>query len=99
MGFGDWSGIILVSEDVVGLCPGFGSGGGYRGGFCENLPEASPVSDRAGASQLQDRPISNGGSDCGQQIKKEVTAEEQLQLERGVRIREVNSLVYVKVSE
>lgn len=83
------------------MCPGFGSGRGYKGGFCENLPEASPVSDRAGASstRFQDRPISNGGSDCGQQIKKEVTAEERLQLERGVRICEGNSLVYSKVSE
>ena len=33
---------------------GFGSGRGYRGGFCEKLLEASPVSDRANASRLQD---------------------------------------------
>ncbi|GAB0179368.1 hypothetical protein GRJ2_000402100 [Grus japonensis] len=38
------------------LCrhPGFGSGRGYRGGFCEKLLEASPVSDGANASRLQD---------------------------------------------
>ena len=28
--------------------------GGYRGGFCEKLLEASPLSDRANASRLQD---------------------------------------------
>ncbi|GAB0183220.1 hypothetical protein GRJ2_000787300 [Grus japonensis] len=33
---------------------GFGSGKGYRGGFCEKLLEASPVPDRANASRLQD---------------------------------------------
>ncbi|GAB0195016.1 gamma-aminobutyric acid receptor subunit alpha-3 [Grus japonensis] len=33
---------------------GFGSGRGYRGGFCEKLLEASPVSDGANASRLQD---------------------------------------------
>ena len=33
---------------------GFGSGRGYRGGFCEKLLEAPPVSDRANASRLQD---------------------------------------------
>jgi len=30
--------------------------GAYRGGFCENLLEASPMSDRASASWLQDGP-------------------------------------------
>jgi len=32
---------------------GFGSRG-YRGSFCEKLREASPMSDEASASQLQD---------------------------------------------
>jgi len=35
---------------------GFGSRGGCRSGFSEKLPEASPVSDGASASWLQDRP-------------------------------------------
>jgi len=30
----------------------FGRGGAIRGGFCEKLLEASPISDRANASQL-----------------------------------------------
>ena len=43
----------------------------YRGGFCEKLLEASPMSDRANASRLQVRPaagpepISGGGSVSG----------------------------------
>lgn len=42
--------------------PGFGEGGaGYRSGFCERLLEALPVSDRANASWLQDRPITGQG--------------------------------------
>jgi len=28
------------------------AGGGYRGGFCEKLLEASPMSDKASASRL-----------------------------------------------
>ncbi|GAB0204042.1 hypothetical protein GRJ2_002869800 [Grus japonensis] len=41
---------------------GFGSKGSYRGGFCEKLLEASPVSDdRANASQLQDGPAPGQG--------------------------------------
>ena len=28
---------------------------GYRGGFCEKLWEASPMSDKASASRLKDR--------------------------------------------
>ena len=43
---------------VLGLC---GSGGGYRGGFCEKLLEASPMSDRANTSQLQDGPAAGQG--------------------------------------
>ncbi|GAB0208288.1 hypothetical protein GRJ2_003294500 [Grus japonensis] len=46
------SALTLVS---IGFAwQGFGSGRGYRGGFCEKLLEASPVSDRANASRLQD---------------------------------------------
>ncbi|GAB0206293.1 hypothetical protein GRJ2_003094900 [Grus japonensis] len=40
---------------------GFGRGGGYRGGFCEKLLEASPLSDRANASRLQDGPTAGQG--------------------------------------
>ncbi|GAB0207921.1 interleukin-15 [Grus japonensis] len=37
------------------------AGGIYRGGFCEKLLEASPVSDRANASRLQDGPTTGQG--------------------------------------
>ncbi|RMC05176.1 hypothetical protein DUI87_18360 [Hirundo rustica rustica] len=36
----------------------------YKGGFCEKLPVASPMTDRANASQLQDGQASPT-SDCG----------------------------------
>ncbi|KAJ7412423.1 hypothetical protein BTVI_46489 [Pitangus sulphuratus] len=39
----------------------FGSVGDYRGGFCEKLQEASPMSDRANASWLQDGPTLGQG--------------------------------------
>ncbi|KAK4824797.1 hypothetical protein QYF61_019465 [Mycteria americana] len=35
--------------------------GGYRGGFCEKLLEASPMSDRANAGWLQDGPTTGQG--------------------------------------
>ena len=35
--------------------------GGYRGGFCEKPVEASPMSDRASASQPPDRPDTGQG--------------------------------------
>ncbi|GAB0207175.1 mitochondrial enolase superfamily member 1 [Grus japonensis] len=54
---------------------GFGSGRGYRGGFCEKLLEASPVSDRANASRLQDGPAPGQGQAnqrlCDNIFKKE----------------------------
>ena len=54
---------------------GFGSGGGYRGGFCEKLLEAPPVSDRASASRLQDGPAPGLGQAhqhlCDNIVKKE----------------------------
>ena len=40
---------------------GFSEARVYRSGFCGQLLEASPVSDRANASQLQDRPITGQG--------------------------------------
>lgn len=40
---------------------GFGTGGTYRGGFWEKLPEVSPVSDGANASWLQDCPTTGQG--------------------------------------
>ncbi|GAB0207035.1 BDNF/NT-3 growth factors receptor [Grus japonensis] len=47
----------VYSTDYYRFCvgfawQGFGGGGGYRGGFCEKLLEAHPVSDRANASRL-----------------------------------------------
>lgn len=57
---------------VLGL---FGKGlvaGDYRGGFCEKLPEASPVSDRANATGSRTdpplgtaEPITDGGITSG----------------------------------
>lgn len=47
----------------------FNGGGGYRDGFCEKILKASPMSNRANVSRLQDGPtvgqgsaISDGGS-------------------------------------
>ena len=45
----------LDKSCVLGSCgKGFVSRGGWRGGLSEKLPEASPRSNRANASQLQD---------------------------------------------
>lgn len=53
---------------LVGYCiqfgwPGLGRGEGrdYRDVFCEELPEASPMNDRANASQLQARSATGQG--------------------------------------
>ena len=47
---------------MLGLCGKvLVAGGGYRGGFCEKLLEAPPVSDRANASRLQDGPATGQG--------------------------------------
>lgn len=49
------------------LCTGFAwagygeEGAGYRGGFCEKVLEALPVSDRANAGWFQDRPVTGQG--------------------------------------
>jgi len=40
----------------MGLCGKALVAGGYRGGFCEKLREASPMSDKASASWLEDGP-------------------------------------------
>ena len=37
------------------------AGGGYRGGFCEKLLEASPMSDKVNASGFQDGPTAGQG--------------------------------------
>ncbi|GAB0209804.1 mitochondrial enolase superfamily member 1 [Grus japonensis] len=47
-------GPVLFNIVLGFVWQGFGSGRGYRGGFCEKLLEASPVSDGANASRLQD---------------------------------------------
>jgi len=50
---------------VFGLCDKvLVAGGGYTGGFCEKLPEASPMSDRANDSWLQDGPAAGQGQAC-----------------------------------
>jgi len=63
--------------------------GGYRGGFCEKLLEASPVSGTANASQLQDGAMvaNHGSTSVIMYLRKEKTpaGQWQLQLERGVR--------------
>ena len=45
---------ILKYVTLLWVCVArfLGGGGGYRGGFCEKLREASPMSDRASASRL-----------------------------------------------
>ncbi|GAB0182875.1 hypothetical protein GRJ2_000752800 [Grus japonensis] len=45
---------IKIVSVLAFVWQGFGSRRGYRGGFCEKLLEASPVSDGANASRLQD---------------------------------------------
>ena len=50
---------MLVFYSPFRCCIGFAwqdfsSEGGYRGGFCEKLLEASPMSNRASASWFQD---------------------------------------------
>jgi len=45
--------MILCGKDLVA--------GGYRGGFCEKLSEASPLSDKASASSLKEGPTAAQG--------------------------------------
>lgn len=52
--------------------PGFGSGKGYRCGFCENLPKASkrlaeplPGGSKMGMLLVKAGPVRNGGSTSG----------------------------------
>ncbi|KAK4818862.1 hypothetical protein QYF61_020081 [Mycteria americana] len=53
---------VLYLVEYIGFAwQGFGSVGGYRGGFYEKLLEASPMSDRANASWIQDRPAASQG--------------------------------------
>ena len=60
------------SHPVLGLCGKVLVVGGYRGGFCEKLPEASPMSDGANTSRLQDRPIAGQGQAHQQQCNTSV---------------------------
>lgn len=49
----------------------WGGGGDHRCGFSEKLPEASPISNRANTSQLQQtkaEPISNAGEEEGEKM-------------------------------
>lgn len=49
----------------------WGGGGDHRCGFSEKLPEASPISNRANTSQLQQtkaEPISNTGEEEGEKM-------------------------------
>ncbi|GAB0209844.1 mitochondrial enolase superfamily member 1 [Grus japonensis] len=66
---------------------GFGSGGGYRGGFCEKLLEASPVSDRANASRLQDGPAAGQGQ-ANQRLCDNIFKKEKNNLEGAFAARE-----------
>lgn len=57
---------------MLGLCGQVViEGEGYRGGFCDKLPEASPTCDGANASSKMDPPlakavlISDGGNAYG----------------------------------
>jgi len=40
--------------DVLGLCGKVLVAGSCRGGFCQKMPEAAPISDRANSCWLQD---------------------------------------------
>lgn len=56
--------VVLVLFQCIGFArQGFGNGGRVRRGFCEKLLEARsfPLSDRANASQLKDRPAAGHG--------------------------------------
>ena len=67
----------LIYIACIAVCIGsarqrFAGGGGYRGGFCEKLLEASPMSDKVNASGSKTdpplakaKPISDGGSASG----------------------------------
>jgi len=55
-----YTGVRVLSSPVE-RCIGFAwhdfdIGGRYRGGFCEKLLEALPMSDKANATRLQDGP-------------------------------------------
>ena len=54
---------LLQENTVLGLCGKVFVAGGHRGGFCEKLLEASPMSDRANDSWLQDGPTAGQGRD------------------------------------
>ena len=52
----------IVVPPVLGLCGKvLVAGGGYRGGCCEKLLEASPMSDKVNASGFQDGPTASQG--------------------------------------
>jgi len=51
----------ITSNSVVGLHGKVLVAGSTRGGFCEKLLEASPMSDRANASQHEDGPTAGQG--------------------------------------
>jgi len=51
----------IICVNVVGLCGKVLVVGDYRGGCCEKLREASPISDKASVSRLQDRPTTGQG--------------------------------------
>ena len=50
------TGVVVTGSHGKGLVAG-----GYRGGFCEKLREASPMADKASASWLQDGPAAGQG--------------------------------------
>ena len=59
---------ITVPECIGFAWQGFGGGGGYRGGFCEKLLEASPMSDTVNASGFQDGLAAGQGRANQQQV-------------------------------
>ena len=89
--------ITTFSKIILGLCGNvLVVGGGYRGGFCEKLPEASPISDGANASRLQVRPTAGQGQahhlwDKIVRMGEKVAAQQQLQRDREVRRYESNN--------
>jgi len=86
--------------DCMGFAwQGFGSAGGYRVGFSDTMPEASPISNRTKASWLQDTPTTGQGqahqqwwqSLCDNIFKQGKKPAAQLQPQRGVRTHDRNN--------
>ena len=101
--------LTLDARCIGFVWQGFGSGGGYRGGFCKKLLEASPGLERepipAGSEMdpppAKAEPISDSGNASGITFlrRKKSWDRGKRQLERGVRTCKRNNPADTKVSE